>query len=71
MEILKQGIKAKQSANYDLYNVILASKSTQKKQQQEIYCLIGQFSVMASAISKTKMMPSGHVFPDREIACDP
>ena len=45
---------------------MLASKSTQIN--QEIYRLIGQFAVMAAAISKTEMTPSGHVFPDR-VSC--
>ena len=63
LEILIQGIKAKQSATDDLYNIVLASKLTQKN--QEIYPLIGQFAVMAAAISKTEMTPSCHVFPDR------
>ena len=58
-----QGIKAKQSATDYLYTIMMASKSTQKN--QEIYHLIGQFAVMAAAISKTEMTPSGHVFPDR------
>ena len=43
---------------------MLASKSMQKN--QETYYLIGQFAVMAAAISKTEMTPSGHVFPDRD-----
>ena len=42
---------------------MLTSKSTQKN--QEIYHLIGQFAVLADAISKTEMTLSGQVFPDR------
>ena len=61
--------KAKQSATDDLYNIVLASKSTQKDQQ--IYRLIGQLAVMAAANSKTEMTPTGHVFPYREPGWQP
>ena len=43
---------------------MLAFKSKQKN--QEIYRLIGQFTIMAAAISKSEMTLSGHVFPDRD-----
>ena len=42
---------------------MLASKW--KPKTHKIYRLISQFAVMAAAISKTEMTPSGHVFPDR------
>ena len=43
---------------------MIAPKSTQK--YQEIYRLNVQLAVMAAASSKTKMMPCGHVFPNRD-----
>ena len=53
----------KKSAADDLYNIVIASKLTQK--YQEIYRLIVQLAVMAVASSKTEMTPCGHVFPGR------
>ena len=54
----------KKSAADDLYNIVIAPKSTKK--YQEMYRLIVQLAVMAAASSKTEMTPCGHVFPDRE-----
>ena len=53
------------SAADDLYNIVIAPKSTHK--YQEIYRLIIRLGVMAAASSKTEMTPCGHVIPDREI----
>ena len=63
-----QGIYTKKSEADDLYNIVIAPKSTQK--YQEIYRLIVQLAVMAAASSKTEMTPCGHVFPDRVSALD-
>ena len=64
LRFVNKVFKRKKSAADDLYNIVIAPKSTQK--YQEIYRLIVQLALMAAASSKTEMTPCGHVFPDRE-----